>query len=54
MADGSADLLVFSYSGRSDVGLFYLRNGCQTISNGRILASPDDAFVELMGSLLPH
>jgi hypothetical protein len=54
MADGSADLLMFSYSGSPDVGLWYLRNGCQSIANGEVLASPDEAFRDLMGSLLPH
>jgi hypothetical protein len=45
---GSVTVLVLSYTGRTDVDLWYARTGCQWLSNGYIEASPSDALDELV------
>lgn len=55
----SATILVFSYSGRSDVDLWYNDTGCQTLDNGRVGAFQGGnpafygPFESLIGRLSP-
>jgi hypothetical protein len=53
LADGAAALVAFSYSGRADVDLWYARNGCQSLANGHIVATPDQGFIDDVNSLSP-
>ncbi len=50
--DGSAAVLVFSYASRPDVAIWYHSRGCQSVSNGRIVTKPDDAFQRAVRPLL--
>jgi hypothetical protein len=45
--DTSMTVLAFSYPGRQDVDIWYHRTGCRSISNGSIVASPSEAFMDL-------
>jgi hypothetical protein len=57
--DGGAAVIVFSYPGRVDVGLWYRTTGCQTLDNGRLGAfegaNPSfyDAFETVIDRLSP-
>jgi len=53
MDDGAAAVLVFSYPGRTDVDLWYARNGCQSLGNGEIYGSPGDALYSAVQSAVP-
>jgi hypothetical protein len=46
MDDASMTVLAFSYPGRPDVDIWYHRTGCRSISNGSIVATPSEAFMD--------
>ena len=48
MDDEAAAVIVLSYPNRPDAALWSKSNGCRAVTNGHIVARPDDAFDAIM------